>query len=398
MEKLTIDDLSLKGRMTFIRVDFNVPLNPEGEITDDRRIRAALKTIRKAVAEGAKVIIASHLGRPKGEPKPEYSLKPVADRLSTLLNKDIEFAGDCIGDEVEKLKSNLKEGDVLLLENVRFHKGETAGDPEFAKALFKNIEVYINDAFGTAHRAHASMTGAAEQVKERAAGYLLVKEIEYLHNALENPQRPFVAILGGAKISGKIDVIENLLDKVDALIVGGGMIFTFYKASGYFIGKSLVENDKLELAAKLMSDAEKRGLNLILPEDIVIADDFDNDAERMIVNKEDIPDGWIGMDIGPKAVETISDILENAKTVVWNGPMGVFEMPSFAKGTFAIAQKMAEITGKGAITIVGGGDSAAAVEKAGLSENMSHISTGGGASLEFLEGKKLPGIEALTDK
>ena len=398
MNKMTIDDVDLKNKTVFIRVDFNVPLDKEKHITDDRRIKSALLTIQKAINDGAKVILASHLGRPKGKVSPEFSLKPVADRLSELLNTTVNLAPDCIGPEVEQLKSGLKPGEVLLLENVRFHIEETKGGEDFARELFADIDVYVNDAFGTAHRANTSMVGAHDYVRDRVAGYLLIKEIEYLHNALEKPQRPFVAILGGAKISGKIDVINSLFEKVDTLIVGGGMVYTFFKAMNLNIGNSLLEEDRIDMAAKIIDEAENGNMDFILPADNVIADKFDNEAEKKIVNRDAIPDGWLGMDIGPKTIEHINGILDNAGTVVWNGPMGVFEMPNFAIGTNAVAAKLSEITSRGAVTIIGGGDSAAAIEAAGLSERMSHISTGGGASLEFLEGKKLPGLEALTDK
>lgn len=397
MHKLTIDDISLKNKSVFIRVDFNVPLDEHQNITDDRRIRSAIPTIQKAVDDGAKVILASHLGRPKGEKRAEFSLKPVAKRLEEILKREIVFSEDCIGDEAERKKAALKPGQILLLENLRFHIEETKGGEDFANQLFRGIEVYVNDAFGTAHRGHTSMVGAVGKVDNRVAGYLLIKEIEFLFNAIENPQRPFVAILGGAKISGKIDVIKNLFGKVDSLIIGGGMVYTFYRAMGFNIGDSLLEEDRIEMAKEIIGQAKSDNIDFIMPEDTVIADKFSNDAKIEIINRGDIPRGWMGMDIGPKTIKHFCQVLDSAKTVVWNGPMGVFEMDNFATGTNAVAKKLSEITGEGATTIIGGGDSAAAIEKSGLSDSITHISTGGGASLEFLEGKKLPGVEALTD-
>jgi phosphoglycerate kinase len=398
MQKLTIDDLSLKGKIVFVRVDFNVPLSEAGEISDDRRIRAALPTIEKALAAGSRVVLASHLGRPKGERKEKYSLAPVHARLGELLSAPVHFADDCIGTAVDAAKRTLAEGEVLLLENLRFHAGEESGDPAFATQLFSGVDVYINDAFGTAHRAHASMVGARDLLSQRAAGYLLIREIDFLHNAVENPQRPFVAILGGAKISGKIDVIRNLFTKVDKLIVGGGMVYTFYKAMGLEIGSSLLEAERVEMAATILAEAAEKKLELLLPVDNVIADAFTAEAQKRTVAREDIPADWMGMDIGDKTIKSIEAALVDAQTIVWNGPMGVFEMPAFARGTNAVAAALARATERGATTIIGGGDSAAAIEQAGLSEKMSHISTGGGASLEFLEGKELPGLAALADK
>ncbi|MCJ7507175.1 MAG: phosphoglycerate kinase, partial [candidate division Zixibacteria bacterium] len=338
------------------------------------------------------------LGRPKGKPNSEMSLKPVAKRLEKLLNKPVKFVGDCVGPEVEKAVSELKLGECLLLENLRFYAQEEENDPEFAKKLAKLGEIYINDAFGTAHRAHASTEGVTKYFKQCAAGYLMQKELKYLGMALSNPATPFVAILGGAKISGKIDVISNLMDKVDSLLIGGGMIFTFYKAMGFGIGNSLVEEDKINLAREILDKAKSEGLNIVLPEDVVVAKEADEKSETKIVDKDKIESGWKGLDIGPKTIVSFAKQLENAKTVVWNGPMGVFEIDRFAKGTIEIAKVLAKITRKGATTIVGGGDSASAIAKAGVEKEVSHISTGGGASLEFLEGKTLPGVAALTTK
>jgi len=397
VRKLFIDDLNLKGKRVLVRVDFNVPLDENLNITDDIRIVSALPTIKKIIHDGGKAILMSHLGRPKGERIEKFSLKPVALRLSELLNQEVKFAPDCIGEEVKKIVNEMKEGDVVLLENLRFHSGETKNDPEFAKQLAELGEVYINDAFGTAHRAHASTEGVTKYIDQCAAGYLMQKEIEFLGNAVNKPVRPFTAILGGAKISGKIDVIKSLFQKVDNLIIGGGMAFTFFKAMGYEIGKSLLEEEKIDLAKEILEKAERTKMSFLLPMDVVVANEFSNDAEFEIVDVENIPPGKMGLDIGPKSVELFKKVIMNSKTVVWNGPMGVFEFDNFAKGTFAIAEALAEATGNGAITIIGGGDSAAAIKKAGLSNKVSHVSTGGGASLEFLEGKTLPGIAALTD-
>ena len=398
MAKLSIDDLNLKGKNVFMRVDFNVPLDARQNITDDLRIRAALPSIQKIIDDGGRVILSSHLGRPKGQPKPEFSLKPAAGRLTELLGKAVMFAPDCIGKDVDAMKQALKDGDVLLLENLRFHAGEEKNDPEFAKKLATHCDVYVNDAFGSAHRAHASTEGVTQYFKQCAAGYLMQKELKFLGEALENPRRPFVAILGGAKISGKIDVIENLLGKTDALIIGGGMIFTFYKAHGWEIGKSILEEDRLEMAKEILKRSQDSKTDLELPVDVLVADKFEAGANTRTVGVHDIPKDWLGVDIGDKSIARFKEILANAKTVVWNGPMGVFEIPDFAKGTEVIARYLADITKKGATTIVGGGDSAAAVKKFDLEDQLSHVSTGGGASLEFLEGKTLPGVAALTDK
>ncbi len=397
MAKLTIDKMNFKGKKVLVRCDFNVPLDKDLKITDDRRIAASLPTIKKIISDGGSAVLCSHLGRPKGVAKDEMRLKPVAERLAELLGHDVIMAPDCIGDSVKILKSNLKNGDILLLENLRFHKEETENDPAFAAKLAEDLDIYVNDAFGTAHRAHASTEGVTKYFDQSAAGYLIEKELNYLGGAIETPIRPLVAILGGAKISGKIDVIKNLFNKVDALIIGGGMMFTFYKSRGQEIGKSLLEEDKLDLAGEILDEAQKRNVKLLLPTDVVVADKFDNEAVRKVVPANSIPENFLGMDIGPESVKLFASVIESAKTIIWNGPMGVFEMPNFADGTRKIAKAMADATAKGAITIVGGGDSAAAVSQFGMDEQFSHISTGGGASLEFLEGKELPGISALTD-
>jgi phosphoglycerate kinase len=398
MAKLSIDDLKLKGKNVFIRVDFNVPLDEHQDVTDDLRIRAALPSIHKIIKDGGRAILCSHLGRPKGQRKSEFSLKPAAKQLSLLLNKEVLFVTDCIGGEVDKMKKYLQDGDVLLLENLRFYPGEEKNDPEFAKQLASHCDVYINDAFGTAHRAHASTEGVTHYFDQCAAGYLMQKELEFLGQAVENPKRPFVAVLGGAKISGKIDVIENLMGKTDALIVGGGMIFTFYKAHGWGIGKSLLEEDRLNMAKDILKRSQTSKTKLELPVDVLVADKFEAGANTKTVAVHEIPEEWIGVDIGEKTIDKFKEALSGAKTVVWNGPMGVFEIADFAKGTEMIARHLADITQKGATTIVGGGDSAAAVKKFDLEEKLTHVSTGGGASLEFLEGKILPGVAALTEE
>ncbi len=401
MNKLTIDDLSknggLKSKKVFIRVDFNVPMSKEteGVITDDKRIIESLPTIKKVINEGGRLILVSHMGRPKGEKNMKYSLRPVAVRLSELLNKPVLFADDCIGESTAAIVNDLQDGDILLLENLRFYNEEEKNNSEFAKKLSSYGDLYINDAFGTAHRAHASTEGVTKFIKTCGAGYLMQKELEYLSKAVTNPLHPFVAILGGSKISGKIDVIKNLLGKADKILIGGGMIFTFYKAMGYEIGKSLLEEDKIELAKEILSEA---GSKLLLPTDVVLADKFENNASFSTVSADKIPSDKIGMDIGFKTVSAFRDEILKAKTIVWNGPMGVFEMDNFSKGTFEIAKALAEATKIGAVTVIGGGDSAAAIAKAGLDKEVSHVSTGGGASLEFLEGKKLPGVEALNNK
>ena len=391
--KKTIEDIDVKGKTCLVRCDFNVPVK-DGVITDDKRIREALKTIKYLKAQGAKQILCSHMGRPKGEVNMKYSLQPVQKRLRELLDCDVIMASDVIGPDAKAKAAALKDGDIMLLENLRFHKEEEKNDPDFAKELAGMAEIYINDAFGTAHRAHASTAGVADYLPA-VCGYLIQKEIEIMGTALENPKRPFVAILGGAKVSDKIGVIENLADKVDTLIIGGGMAYTFIKAKGGRIGDSLCEEDKLELAVQLMEKAREKNVKFLLPADSVIGDEFKEGCKVQTADSDKIPDGWMGMDIGEKAVREYTRAIKGAGTVVWNGPMGVFEMPDFARGTKAIAKAVAE---SGAISIIGGGDSAAAVEQLGFADKMTHISTGGGASLEFLEGLELPGIAALNDK
>jgi phosphoglycerate kinase len=400
MAKLTIRDLDVKGKKVFVRVDFNVPQDEKLAITDDTRVRAALPTIQYLSEHGARIILASHLGRPKGKPedKQKFSLKPVAAHLQKLWGKPVAFAEECIGDAAAKAVAALKDGEVLLLENVRFHKEEEANDPKFAAELAKLADLYVNDAFGTAHRAHASTEGVARLLPKAAAGFLMEKEIQYLGMALANPAKPFIAILGGSKISGKIDVITSLLSKVDVLLIGGGMAYTFQKAQGGSIGKSLCENDKLDLARQTLETAKAKGVRLLLPVDNLVADKFDASAKTQMADSGKIGDEWEGVDIGPKTIQLYLEEIKKARTIVWNGPMGVFEIAPFAKGTRAIADGMAALAGSGAVTIVGGGDSVAAVTQAGLESKMSHVSTGGGASLEFLEGKALPGIVALTEK
>ncbi|MBD1917373.1 MULTISPECIES: phosphoglycerate kinase [Cyanophyceae] len=392
---LTAADLS--GKRVLVRADFNVPLDDQGAITDDTRIRAALPTIQDLTGKEAKVILTSHFGRPKAQVVESMRLTPVAKRLSELLGQEVIKCDDCIGDEVAAAVGGMSNGQVVLLENVRFYAGEEANDPEFAKQLAANADLYVNDAFGTAHRAHASTEGVTKYLSPSVAGYLIEKELQYLQAAIENPQKPLAAIIGGSKVSSKIGVIETLLDKVDKLLIGGGMIFTFYKARGLNVGKSLVEEDKLELAKALEAKAKEKGVDLLLPTDVVLADNFAPDANAQTVSVDAIPDGWMGLDIGPDSIKVFQDALKQCKSVIWNGPMGVFEFDKFAAGTEAIAHTLAELTGQGVTTIIGGGDSVAAVEKVGVAEKMSHISTGGGASLELLEGKELPGIAALDD-
>jgi phosphoglycerate kinase len=393
----SLTETDISGKRVLVRADFNVPLNKQGEITDDTRIRAALPTIQDLIQKNAKVILCSHMGRPKGEVKEELRLTPVAERLSQLLGQEVVKCDDCIGDAVKQKVDALANGQVALLENLRFHSEEEANNPDFSQKLAANADVYVNDAFGTAHRAHASTEGVTKHLSPCVGGYLIEKELDYLKNAVENPQRPFAAIIGGSKVSSKIGVIETLIEKCDKLIIGGGMIFTFFKARGMSVGNSLVENDKLELAKSLEEKAKAKGVELLFPTDIIIADNFAEDANTQTVTVENIPSGWMGLDIGPKSVEAFKEALAECKGIIWNGPMGVFEMEAFAKGTEAIARTLAELTDNGAITIIGGGDSVAAVEKVGVADKMSHISTGGGASLELLEGKELPGIVALND-
>ncbi len=394
MNKKTVKDVDVAGKRVFCRVDFNVPMD-QGEITDDTRIRAALPTIQYLIEQGAKVILASHLGRPKEDNKDQFRMTPVAARLSDLLGRPVHISDEVIGAEVEAKVATLKEGEILLLENVRFHAGETKNDPVLSKAFAALADLYVNDAFGTAHRAHSSTAGIAEYIPA-VAGFLMEKEIEFLGNALANPVRPFTAIIGGAKVKDKIGVIENLMDKVDTLLVGGGLANTFIKAKGYEVGDSLVEDDKLEVAKALMAKAEEKGIRFLIPEDVVVADAFDNQATTQVVDISDIQAGWQALDIGPKTMDMYSKVvIQESKLVVWNGPMGVFEMDAFAIGTNAVARACAEST---AMTIIGGGDSVAAIEQAGLAEHITHISTGGGASLEFMEGKELPGVAVLQDK
>ena len=394
MNKKTIEDIDVKGKKVIVRVDFNVPLDENGRITDDKRIVGALPTIRYLINNRAKTILVSHLGRPKGGFEAKYSMKPAAQRLGELLGQEVIMAKDVIGEDAKAKAEALKEGQVLMLENVRFHKEEEKNDPIFAKELASLAEIYVNDAFGTAHRAHASTAGIAAYLPA-VCGFLIKKEIEIMGKALSNPARPFVAILGGAKVSDKIGVIENLLDKVDSLIIGGGMAYTFLKAKGYHIGNSICENDKIELAKKLMQKADEKGVRLMLPIGSIVGREFKNDTECKYVPSDDMPDGWMGMDIGSLTIEKFSKEISKAKTIIWNGPMGVFEFPNFATGTRGIAKAVAE---SGAISIVGGGDTAAALEQLGYADKITHISTGGGASLEFLEGKELPGIAVLLDK
>jgi phosphoglycerate kinase len=391
----SLTEADISGKRILVRADFNVPLDGSGNITDDTRIKAALPTIQDLVGKGGKVILCSHMGRPKGQVKEELRLTPVAKRLSELLGQDVTKCDDCVGDSVASIVNAMSNGQVVLLENLRFHNEEEANDPEFAKQLAANADLYVNEAFGTAHRAHASTEGVTHYLSPSVAGYLIEKELDYLQDAVDNPKRPLAAIIGGSKVSSKIGVIETLLDKCDKLLIGGGMIFTFYKARGLKVGNSLVEEDKLELAKSLEAKAKAQGVELLLPTDVVVADNFAPDANAKTVSINDIPDGWMGLDIGPDSIKVFQDALADCNAVIWNGPMGVFEFDKFAAGTEAIAHTLA---GKSdAVTIIGGGDSVAAVEKVGVAEKMSHISTGGGASLELLEGKTLPGIVALDD-
>jgi len=398
MAKKSVGDLSkadLEGKVVFVRADLNVPLDGDLNITDDTRIRAAVPTLKYLCDNGAKVVLTSHLGRPKNGPEDKFRLTPIVPRLSELLGKKVTKTEDCIGPEVESKLGQISNGEVLLLENVRFYKEEEKNDPEFAKKLASVADLYVNDAFGTAHRAHASTEGVTKFLSPSVAGFLLQKELDYLDGAVSNPKRPFAAIVGGSKVSSKIGVIESLLEKCDKIILGGGMIFTFFKARGISVGSSLVEEDKLDLAKELEAKAKAKGVEILLPTDVVIADKFAPDAATQVVDVNAIPDGWMGLDIGPKSIDLFNNSLKDCKTIIWNGPMGVFEFDAFAKGTFAIANTLSQMND--AITIIGGGDSVAAVEKAGVAEKMSHISTGGGASLELLEGKVLPGVAALNE-
>ena len=395
MAKRSIRDVDLKGKVVFMRVDFNVPLNDEGEITDDTRIRASLPSIQLALDRGAKLVLASHLGRPKGKVNPKMCLQPAAVRLATLLNKPVSFATDCVGPEADKNVAELKEGSVVLLENLRFHKEEEANDPEFAKQLAGKAEVYINDAFGSAHRAHASTEGITHHIPVKAAGLLMDKELEYLGKALGNPQHPYVAIVGGAKVSDKIKFLQNLMGFADTILIGGAMAYTFLKARGVEVGLSRVEADKIDLAKELLEQASQKKVNFRLPQDHVVAEKLDASAQSETVDSVAIPADRMGLDIGPKTRADYADAIKQAKMIIWNGPMGVFEIDQFAQGTLEVARAVAESE---AVSIIGGGDSVAAVHKAGIEDNVTHISTGGGASLEFLSGLKLPGVEALPEK
>jgi phosphoglycerate kinase len=396
MNKLTIDDVDLKGKRVLVRVDFNVPLD-DGQVTDDTRIRESLPTIKKIIADGGKCVLMSHLGRPKGKRAMEFSLNPAAQTLSELLDTPVLMAPDCVGDEVERVVNQMQPGQVMLLENLRFHPEEEKNDPDFSQKLARLGDIYVNDAFGSAHRAHASTAGITQYLKPAVAGYLMQKELKYLGNALANPARPFVAVLGGSKISGKIDVIENLLSKVDSILIGGGMAYTFFKSMGYEIGNSIVELDKIDLAHQLIKQAAEGKAKLVLPEDSRVADDLKEGVTTVVRRNDSFEDQDTAGDIGPVTEKRYAEIIREAKTVVWNGPMGVFEIDEFARGTRAVALALVEATQSGAITVVGGGDSAAAMKKFGFEDKVTHVSTGGGASLEFLEGKELPGVAALTD-
>jgi len=394
--KISLTDIDVSGKKVFLRVDFNVPLNKEGKVQDDFRIRAALETIDYLIKKNASLIVASHLGRPGGEVKPELRLEPVAERLAEIIEKEVKMAPDCIGKDVKKMVDDLGEGEILLLENLRFHKGEKENDPGFARELASLADIYVNDAFGAAHRAHASTVGITEYFDVCAAGFLMNKEIDYLGKAIQKPEKPLVVILGGAKVSTKIDVIKNLLDKCDSILLGGAMVYTFLKAKNMDTGDSLVEEDKINVAGEIIKQAEDSGVKLLMPVDHVVTKEIDQETEMTTISDEEgIPEGWKGVDIGPKTIEKYVAVVERAKTVVWNGPMGIFEMPTFSDGTFKIAESIAEGS---ALSIIGGGDTASAVKAANVFEKMSHVSTGGGASLDFLAGKNLPGIDALTDK
>lgn len=397
MEKMTLKDVELEGKKVLMRVDFNVPIE-EGTIDDDNRMVQALPSINYVTENGGKLILMSHLGRPGGTVDDSLSLEPIAEHLQTLVDTNVYFAEDCIGEQATSVIKKAQDGEIVLLENVRFHKGEKANDETFCKQLAAHGDLFCNDAFGSSHRAHSSVAGVSRFLQPAVSGFLLEKEIKYLNGSVNNPERPFVAILGGAKVSDKIGVIEHLLDKVDTIIIGGGMTYTFYKAKGLPIGDSLLEEEKVPLAAQIMEKADEKGINFLLPMDSVVAKEFKNDAEHKVVDENGIEKGWIAVDIGPQSAISFGNIIKNAKTVVWNGPMGVFEMENFADGTNAVAEALAEATQLGATTIVGGGDSASAIKQAGLEKQVSHVSTGGGASLMFLEGKELPGVAALTDK
>ncbi len=398
MAKLGLADLDLAGKRVLVRVDFNVPMDDLQNIVDDRRIRASLPTIKRILAQGGTPILMSHLGRPKGKPDAKYGLRPVADRLTAYIDAPIKFAPDCVGEKTRLIVDGLKPGEVLLLENLRFHPEEEANDPEFARQLASYATVYVNDAFGSAHRAHASTEAVTHFISQCAAGLLMEKELQYLGDALDHPERPFVAIMGGAKIAGKIDVMERLFSKVDALLVGGGMTYTFFRALGFEVGESLVDPERVEVAARLVREAKARGFALVLPQDTIVAAAIEANAPHKEVLITDIPEAWMGVDIGSKTIADYTARIATAKTVLWNGPMGVFEMAPFHRGTEAMARALVKATERGAVTVVGGGDSAAAMEQLGLADKVSHVSTGGGASLEFLEGRTLPGVAALTSK
>ena len=397
MAKKTLHDINIKGKTVLMRVDFNVPII-DGTITDDNRVVQALPSITYIVDQGAKLVLTSHLGRPKGKPNPEFSLEPVSQHLAGLVSAPVHFASDCVGEAAEKAISDATAGEIVVLENVRFHTGETENDPQFAQQLAAHADIFVNDAFGSSHRAHASVAGVTAYMNESVSGFLLEKEITYLSDSVNDPKRPFVAILGGAKVSDKIPVIQRLLTKVDTIIIGGGMAYTFLATKGYSVGNSLLEEDKIPMAQSLMNQALEAGVNLMLPVDLVIADDFSNDANRKVVTSDGILDNWESLDIGPETISLFAAAITQAKTVLWNGPMGVFEMPNFAIGTQSIAKALVSATEHGATTIIGGGDSASAIKQAGLSDQVSHVSTGGGASLEYLEGKELPGLSHLSDK
>lgn len=397
MEKMTLKDVEIEGKTVLMRVDFNVPIE-DGKIGDDNRIVQALPSIEYVIKQGGKLVLMSHLGRPGGSVDQSLSLRPVSEHLQTLVDTEVYFAEDCIGEQADNVINKAEKGEIVLLENVRFHKGEKANDEEFCRQLAAHGDLFCNDAFGSSHRAHSSVAGVTRFLQPAVSGFLLEKEIQYLNDSVNNPRRPFVAILGGAKVSDKIGVIENLLGKVDTIIIGGGMTYTFYKAKGWPIGNSLVEDEKVDLALELMEKAAEQDIKFMLPVDSVVAKEFRNDAEHKVVDEQGIEDGWMGLDIGPQSSIAFGNIIKNAQTVVWNGPMGVFEMENFANGTNTVARALAEATERGATTIIGGGDSAAAVKQAGLEEKVSHVSTGGGASLMFLEGEELPGVVSLTDR